>query len=100
LIAMTVADGRKAVNLRIHGRVQGVGYRAWTASRAARLGLAGWVRNRADGTVEALVAGPIDAVEQMIAAASAGPSAARVTAVETTPAEPSREPGFRQLPTV
>jgi acylphosphatase len=100
LIAMTVADGRKAVNLRIHGRVQGVGYRAWAAARAARLGLVGWVRNRMDGTVEALVAGPAEAVEQMIAAAGTGPSAARVTAVDTTPADTPRETGFRQLPTV
>jgi acylphosphatase len=97
---MTVADGRKAVNLRIHGRVQGVGYRAWASARAERLGLSGWVRNRMDGTVEALVAGPAEAVEQMIAAAQSGPSAARVSEVATQPAEPPREPGFRQLPTV
>jgi len=71
----------------VHGRVQGVGFRYATADEAARLGLAGWVRNRRDGTVEAVVSGPEGAVQAMIAWAQRGPPAARVTAVEVSEAE-------------
>ncbi len=84
----------------IRGRVQGVGYRAWMSSRALALGLSGWVRNRWDGTVEALVSGKADAVEHLIAACHAGPSHARVTEVKALPADPPDHPGFDQLPTV
>jgi acylphosphatase len=66
----------------IRGRVQGVGYRAWTEYAAAQHGLEGWVRNRRDGAVEAVFAGPAQAVAQMIEACRRGPSAARVDAVE------------------
>lgn len=99
-MGMKVTDGHRAVNLRIGGRVQGVGYRAWMSSRALVLGLSGWVRNRLDGTVEALVCGRPDAVEQLIAACHAGPSHVRVTEVKTSPADPPEHPGFDQLPTV
>lgn len=65
----------------IHGRVQGVGFR-WSASRAARdLGLAGWVQNVADGSVEALLVGEDDAVEKMLAWCWEGPPSAHVTSV-------------------
>src|SRR5262249_52467947 len=57
----------------IRGRVQGVGYRAWTEYAALDLGLEGWVRNRRDGTVEALFAGSADAVEAMLDACRQGP---------------------------
>lgn len=97
---MTETDGHRAVTLRITGRVQGVGFRAWTTARAEALGLAGWVRNRRDGSVEALIAGPTEAVGRMVAACHAGPSYARVTEVTTTPAEPPDAPGFHELPTV
>jgi acylphosphatase len=91
---------RAAVRAEIRGRVQGVGYRAWTADRARALGLAGWVRNRSDGSVEALFAGPADAVEAMLAACLSGPAAARVEAVERRPADdPGGDGGFAQLPT-
>lgn len=73
--------------LLVQGRVQGVGFRYATADEAARLGLTGWVRNRRDGTVEAVVSGPESAVLAMIAWAHRGPPAARVTAVEVTAAE-------------
>jgi acylphosphatase len=65
----------------IQGRVQGVGYRAWVAYTAGGLGLAGWVRNRRDGSVEALFAGLPDVVTDMIAKCHRGPSMARVDAV-------------------
>ena len=88
-----------AKRLRIAGRVQGVGYREWMVEAAAAVGVSGWVRNRADGTVEALVHGPTAAVEELLRACRRGPRLARVDAIEETLAEPEEEPGFRRLPT-
>lgn len=85
--------------LRIEGRVQGVGYRDWMCREALRLGLDGWVRNRADGSVQALVAGPDAASQALLEAARRGPALARVDRIETTPAEAPAEPGFQRLPT-
>lgn len=65
----------------IRGRVQGIGYRAWVEDAAVARGLEGWVRNRRDGSVEAVFAGPADVVTEMIAACRRGPSSARVDAV-------------------
>ena len=70
----------------IRGRVQGVGYRAWVEHTATSLGLRGWVRNRRDGSVEAVFAGPTDAVEQMIDSCRRGPTMARVESVNATEA--------------
>ena len=64
--------------VRITGRVQGVGYRAWIEHQARNHDLEGWVRNRRDGSVEALFAGPEDLVAEMIARARRGPSSAQV----------------------
>lgn len=87
--------------LSITGRVQGVGYRDWCLRTARAANLSGWVRNRADGSVEALVHGPAETLETFVAACHAGPPLARVTAVDTTPAPEKRpEPGFRQMPTL
>ena len=66
----------------IRGRVQGVGYRAWVEHTATTLGLEGWVRNRRDGSVEAVFAGQADVVEQMIERCRRGPVSARVEAVD------------------
>jgi acylphosphatase len=66
----------------IHGRVQGVGFRVFVEDTAERLGLEGWVRNRRDGSVEAVFAGPEDVVSKMIALCRRGPSSARVDGVE------------------
>lgn len=68
----------RIVRLRIAGRVQGVGYRAFVADQARARALAGWVRNRRDGAVEALVAGNAAAIDELIAACRRGPPAARV----------------------
>ncbi len=90
----------------IRGRVQGVGYRAFTEYAALGRGLEGWVRNRRDGAVEAVFAGSPEAVAQMIEACRHGPPGARVHAVderEGSPAELSlRRPGerFAVLPTM
>jgi acylphosphatase len=83
-----------AVRVRIEGRVLGVWYRGWTVAEAKRRGLSGWVRNRSDGSVEALFAGPAAAVEAMLAACREGPPAARVTRVTPTTDEVPAEPGF------
>jgi acylphosphatase len=66
----------------IRGRVQGVGFRAWTEVTALECGLQGWVRNRRDGSVEALFAGPAEAVAAMIEHCRRGPPGARVDAVD------------------
>lgn len=85
--------------IQIKGRVQGVGYRNWAATFAARLGLAGWVRNLTDGSVEALVQGPDSAVSDFIAACQAGPTLARVTSVDSEDAPAFDGHGFEQRPT-
>ncbi|MGY4479762.1 acylphosphatase [Bradyrhizobium sp. USDA 3364] len=66
----------------IKGRVQGVGYRAWVDEQANARGLEGWVRNRRDGSVEAVFAGADDVVADMIAACRRGPISARVDSVQ------------------
>ncbi len=73
-----------ALHLHITGRVQGVGYRAALLDQAVGLGLAGWVRNRRDGSVEAVVCGRAEAISAIVAWAHIGPAAARVTAVTAT----------------
>lgn len=70
----------------ISGRVQGVWFRGWTVKQARSLGVLGWVRNLRNGSVEALFAGPAEIVEAMIAACQKGPPAARVEAVQASPA--------------
>lgn len=89
-----------SLRLRIEGSVQGVGYRAFAAAEARRLGLNGWVRNRSDRTVEALVSGGTKNVEAFVAACMRGPSGARVQNVDLNKAEPPTEQGFRQRPTL
>jgi acylphosphatase len=69
----------------IQGRVQGVGYRYWLEREARRRDLEGWVRNRRDGSVEAVFSGPEDTVSDMIAACRRGPSSARVDALAEEP---------------
>jgi acylphosphatase len=85
-----------ARHLSIHGRVQGVFYRGWAVDTASQLGLAGWVRNRRDGTVEALVQGENSAVEQFIALAREGPPAAIVERIDESEEEPATFSGFEQ----
>lgn len=75
------SKGATAKLCRISGKVQNVWYRAWTVEQADARGLTGWVRNLANGDVEALFAGPADKVADMIAACHQGPKAARVANV-------------------
>ena len=83
----------------MRGRVQGVGYRAFVEHEALRLGLEGWVRNRRDGTVEAVFSGADDVVAAMIDACRRGPPAARVEAVDAEEGDmkllEQRRPGER-----
>ena len=74
--------GTRSVHLLISGFVQGVGFRAWTERQASALGLSGWVRNTAEGDVEAVFCGPAAAVERMLAACKEGPRHSSVERVE------------------
>ena len=89
----------KAVRVRIEGRVQGVWFRAWTAEEAKSRGLRGWVRNRPDGTVEAVFAGTPEAVDDMVQACWKGPPLAQVRKVTVAAAEDPGGRGFGQMPT-
>ena len=88
-----------SIRVVIRGRVQGVGYRAWTEGEALRRNLEGWVRNRRDGTVEAVFSGPDKEVEAMLAACRHGPRGALVEAVDVEEASADslalRHPGAR-----
>ncbi len=92
-------DGTRHVALVIRGRVQGVGYRAWTQAEAARHGLSGSVRNRGDGSVEAVLCGPAQTVARMIAACREGPRGAAVSEVVVSERDAPPPVGFRLLPT-
>ena len=87
----------RAVAAKITGQVQGVAYRAWTQTMARRLALRGWVRNLADGSVAALVIGPEEAVEALIAAMRRGPPDAEVEDLTVTEARDDGSDGFRIL---
>jgi acylphosphatase len=88
---------RIAVRVVIAGRAQGVGYRYWAVAEAERLGVDGWAQNRGDGAVEALFAGPPEAVRAMITACREGPRFAAVAEISEFPADAPDAPGFRQM---
>ena len=100
---MSQANDAATRLIRITGTVQGVWFRGWTVKTARSLGLSGWVRNRRDGSVEALLHGPMAAVDEMIVACRKGPPAARVEEVVVADAPLPKEDvtgGFTQRPTV
>ena len=90
----------RAVRVRIKGSVQGVGFRYWTERVATELCLRGWVRNRRDGSVEALFCGPAKDVAETIERCRGGPRSAHVTAVEIVEEGGAAPEGFEVLPTV
>ena len=88
------------VRLTITGRVQGIGYREWAIATGQKLGVTGWVRNRSDGAVEALIVGEDTAVGTMIDACRHGPALARVEEIDIDPVDLDILPeGFTRLPT-
>jgi acylphosphatase len=90
-----------ATRVVVHGRVQGVGFRYAMVDAAQAHGVAGWVRNRRDGTVEAFVQGDETAVASIVAWCRRGPPAARVAAVDAVPAAPDPAlAGFEHQPTL
>jgi acylphosphatase len=97
--------GASILHVTIRGRVQGVGYRAWIEHHAAASRLEGWVRNRRDGSVDAVFSGPAEIVANMVVLCRRGPPSARVEAVTEEPAGAAelnlRRPGetFSVLPT-
>jgi len=99
-----VADRRdvltKTVRIVVRGRVQGVGYRAWTERQARARGLVGSVRNRRDGSVEAVLSGLDEAVDGMLAAMQDGPPGALVSRTDVEPHPALGDAGFRVLPTI
>lgn len=92
--------GCARVHVRVSGRVQGVGFRYATCAQAEHLGLGGWVRNLADGSVEAIFEGPAAQVAQAVAWCRTGPTGAWVAEVQTEPQTPIGESGFRARPSV
>ena len=93
-------EAMQARRLRIEGRVQGVGFREWMAREAGRRGVSGWVRNRTDGSVEAVLAGEEPAVMELLTLCRRGPLHARVERIEESFCEAPEEPGFRRMPTL
>ncbi len=89
----------KSVYARITGRVQGVGFRAWMEEAARRIGVSGWVRNRRDGSVEAVIAGDSSKVDEILTMCWQGPPSAKVDGVSVEDATPPAGDGFETKPT-
>ncbi len=89
----------KCLRVVISGRVQGVWFRGWTINETTARGLSGWVRNRRDGTVEAVFQGAPEAVDAVVVACRSGPPAARVHHVEPFAHDDPVAPGFHSRPT-
>jgi acylphosphatase len=103
---MPVDGTDRIVRLSISGLVQGVGYRAFVEEEAMRRALGGWVRNRRDRSVEAVITGPPDAIGEMVLACRRGPPGSQVEAVEVAEADAAAlaqrrpEQAFSVLPTI
>jgi len=93
-------DDLTSLRMRIEGFVQAVGFRNHLIHEAKRLNLDGWVRNRSDGTVEALISGDTKLVESFVASCMKGPEGSLVKNVDLFKAEPPEEKGFHQRPSL
>ncbi len=93
-------DSARTVHVRVKGRVQGVGYRAWVESTARMMALTGWVRNRRDRSVEIVLQGPADRVDEMLRLCKQGPPGAHVTKVEILSEGVGAYDDFEVLPTI
>jgi acylphosphatase len=89
-----------SLRLRIEGFVQAVGYRNFAIEKARALALDGWIRNRSDGTVEALVSGSTRSVEDFVSACTIGPAGSKVKSIDLHKAEPPEEKGFHRRPSL
>jgi acylphosphatase len=89
-----------SLRVHVHGIVQGIGFRDFLIMSAQRQNLDGWVRNRADGSVEALVSGATKSVELFVSHATKGPEGAKVSAVDLHNSEPPAEKGFIRRPSL
>jgi acylphosphatase len=90
----------RVVRIAVRGRVQGVGFRDWVMRRAGALELAGWVRNRSDGSVEIFAAGEAQAVQRLVEAARGGPPFSRVAELEVEDTQGEVPAGFERRPTL
>ncbi|HEY8699053.1 MAG TPA: acylphosphatase [Rhizomicrobium sp.] len=97
---MSEDEDLTSLKVRVEGFVQAVGFRNFIILEARRLGLDGWVRNRSDGTVEALVSGSTKAVESFVAACMQGPEGSLVKNIDLENTEPPAEKGFHRRPSV
>jgi acylphosphatase len=98
-------DSHRTIRILVRGRVQGVGFRAWVWDEARQRGLEGWVRNRRDGTVEAVLSGPEPAVDALIELCRSGPRTGHMDQVQVAPVDEAliANPGsgrFEVLPTL
>ncbi len=89
----------RAVRVWVEVRVQGIGFRFWTSDQATALSLRGWVRNRVDGSVAAVFAGPAAAVAEMLRRCHRGPAFARIDGVAEAPEANPVGPGCHIAPT-
>jgi acylphosphatase len=94
-----MSDDITTMNIRIEGQVQGCGFRDFATREANVRKLRGWVRNRADGSLEAVAHGPTKDVEEFIAVCMKGPHGAQVTAIDLKPTDPPQSIGFVRRPT-
>jgi len=88
------------LRLRIEGFVQAVGYRNFAIEEARKLGLDGWIRNRSDGTVEALASGNTKTVEAFVSVCMRGPAGSRIKNIDLHQAEAPTERGFHRRPSL
>jgi acylphosphatase len=89
-----------SLKVHVHGFVQGVGFRDFLMMAAQQNKLDGWVRNRSDGSVEALVSGPTKSVEAFVSSATQGPQGAKISAVDLHNSEPPADKGFVRRPSL
>jgi acylphosphatase len=93
-------DDLTSLRMKIEGFVQAVGFRNFVIEQARALNLDGWVRNRSDGTLEALISGSTKSVEALVAACTRGPAGSKVTSIDLHKAEPPEEKGFHRRPSL
>jgi acylphosphatase len=93
-------DATTTLKLKIEGFVQAVGYRNFAMEEARKLGLDGWIRNRANGDVEVLISGDEETVNLFITACAKGPAGSQVKGIGMEKADPPVEKGFRRKPSL